>query len=65
MSQVVNNGNFVKRTGDTMLGDLCFVPGKRAVNGEPPAKERLIHQAIREMAIEKLKAEGRIPKDYE
>jgi hypothetical protein len=61
VSQVIG-GNFVKRTGDLMLGDLCFVPGKRAVVSQND-DEKKIQGKLREIALRELKAEGKLPAD--
>lgn len=63
MSQVVG-GNFVRKTGDTMLGDLCFVPGKQTII-ELSGRERLVRLEMRRIAVEQLKIKGKLPADFE
>ena len=63
MSQTMG-GNFVKRTGDLLLGDLCFMPGKKVVV-PVDENEKKIQKKLRDIAVRELKAEGKLPKDYE
>jgi len=63
MSQVVG-GNYVRRTGDTMTGDLCLIPGKKVVVAKNDADSK-IDKKLRQIAVRQLKLEGKLPADFE